>query len=444
VKSIRGRVVIALIIVMIFTVSVTVLLFVRLINVILIDQAKTQLQIQMEKAIEILNGGNLTDLDETDLALNFKNRMFYADFFITDRNDKVLAASKTEKIGSKLEVSFTKKQGIMQLDHQQMMYSHENLIDKNNLRLVVYTPLSSVHSILGKLINVTLIAFGVSILFIFSIGMLIIWNTTRPLKKLKDAISLYEPYRKASVFPKADSTEIGELIDTFQIMSERINKHHNHQIEFLQNVSHELRTPLMSIQGYTMAIKDQVVTVDQGLQVITKESQRLIQMVERLLQLSRLETVEEVWTESLIDLNNMAEQAIELLTPVANESNIQISVEGIPLEVYLPAEEIFQVIVNLLQNAIKYAKSEVILRIEGTLSEGIHIKTWAFHIDDDGAGLTEEQRAYVFQRFYKGENGGTGLGLAICQQIADRLGAHLDCMVSPKGGARFSFWKEYL
>jgi signal transduction histidine kinase len=193
-----------------------------------------------------------------------------------------------------------------------------------------------------------------------------------------------------------------------------------------------------------MAIKDQVVTVDQGLQVITKESQRLIQMVERLLQLSRLETVEEVWTESLIDLNNMAEQAIELLTPVANEINIQLSVEGIPLEVYLPAEEIFQVIVNLLQNAIKYAKSEVILRIEGTLSEGIHIKTWAFHIDDDGAGLTEEQRAYVFQRFYKGENGGTGLGLAICQQIADRLGAHLDCMVSPKGGARFSFWKEYL
>jgi signal transduction histidine kinase len=269
--------------------------------------------------------------------------------------------------------------------------------------------------------------------------MLIIWNTTRPLKQLKDAISLYEPYRKASVFPKADSTEIGELIETFRIMSERINKHHNHQIEFLQNVSHELRTPLMSIQGYTMAIKDQVVTVDQGLQVITKESQRLIQMVERLLQLSRLETVEEVWTESLVDLNNMAEQAMELLAPVANERNIQLSVEGISLEAYLPAEEIFQVIVNLLQNAIKYAKSEVILRIEGTLREGIHSNAWVIHIDDDGAGLTEEQRKFVFQRFYKGENGGTGLGLAICQQIADRLGAHLECTASQMGGARFSF-----
>jgi signal transduction histidine kinase len=438
-KSIRGRVFLALFIVMIFTVSVTVLLFVRLINGILIDQAKTQLHIQMEKAVEILNGGNLTDLDETDLVLKFKNRMFYADFFIIDQNDKVLTASKKEKIGSKLQVNFTKKQGIMQLDHQQMLYSHENLVNENNLRLVVYTPLSSIHSILGKLINVTLIATGVSILFIFFIGILILWNTTRPLKKLKDAIGRYEPYRKASVFPKADTTEIGELIETFQIMSERINKHHNHQIEFLQNISHELRTPLMSIQGYTMAIKDQVVTVDQGLQVITKESQRLIQMVERLLQLSRLETVEEVWTESLVDLNNMAEQAIELLAPVANELNIQLSVEGISLEAYLPAEQIFQVIVNLLQNAIKYANSEVILRIEGAHTKGIHANAWVIHIDDDGAGLTEEQRKFVFQRFYKGQNGGTGLGLAICQQIADRLGAHLDCTVSPMGGARFSF-----
>jgi signal transduction histidine kinase len=292
---------------------------------------------------------------------------------------------------------------------------------------------------LGKLINITLVSTSVSILFIFFIGILILWNTTRPLKKLKDAIGLYEPYRKASVFPKADSTEIGELIETFQIMSERINKHHNNQIEFLQNVSHELRTPLMSIQGYSMAIKDQVVTVDQGLHVITKESQRLIEMVERLLQLSRLETVEEGWTESIVDLNNMAEQAIELLAPVANERNIQLSVEGISLEAYLPAEEIFQVIVNLLQNAIKYAKSEVILRIEGALSEDFLTDAWAIHIDDDGAGLTEEQRKFVFQRFYKGENGGTGLGLAICQQIADRLGAHLECTVSEMGGARFSF-----
>src|ERR1700730_17043256 len=112
-KSIRGRVFLALFIVMIFTVSVTVLLFVRLINGILIDQAKTQLQIQMEKAVEILNGGKLTDLDETDLVLKFKNRMFYADYFIIDQNDKVLAASKMEKIGSKMQVSFTKKQGIM-------------------------------------------------------------------------------------------------------------------------------------------------------------------------------------------------------------------------------------------------------------------------------------------------------------------------------------------
>jgi two-component system OmpR family sensor kinase len=279
--------------------------------------------------------------------------------------------------------------------------------------------------------------------------MLIIWNTTRPLKKLKDAINRYEPYRKALIIPKADTSEIGELIGTFQVMSERINKHHEHQIEFLQNVSHELRTPLMSIQGYAIAIKDNVVTVDHGLEVITKESQRLIQMVERLLQLSRLESTTDAWIKSYVDLKDMGEQALELLSPLAKERNIQISVMGDSYESYIPAEEIFQVMVNLLQNAIRYASSQAVICIETVESVGIVAAesqaknkaayVWAIHVDDDGAGLTEEQRKLVFQRFYKGRNGGTGLGLAICQQIADQMGSKLEYSVSPMSGARFSF-----
>lgn len=448
-KSIRGRIFLALIIVMIFTVTVTVLLFMHLINGILIDQAKTQLHIQMEKAIEILSGGELSDLGVTDLELKFKDRMFYADFFIIDQTGKIVAASKDEKIGGKPQISFTKKQGVMQLDHQKMMYTHEMLVDKENLRLVVYTPLSSVNSLVGKLFDVTFVSIAVSIIFTLLIGMAIIWNTTRPLKKLKNAISLYEPYRKAFIVPKADNSEIGELMDTFQIMSERINKHHEHQIEFLQNVSHELRTPLMSIQGYALAIKDQVVTVDHGLVVITKESQRLIQMVERLLQLSRLENTTDIWVESFVDLKDLAEQALQLLLPLAKERNIQLSVMGDSHESYIPAEEIFQVIVNLLQNAIRHAESEAVIRIEAIEFKSIInarypdkeslIRGWVIHVDDDGNGLTEDQRKYVFQRFYRGSHGGTGLGLAICQQIADQMGAKLDCSLSPIGGARFSF-----
>jgi signal transduction histidine kinase len=286
------------------------------------------------------------------------------------------------------------------------------------------------------LFRTTLLSIAASFVVILLIGLFAVWRTVQPLNRLKEAVNKYEPNMPdRDQFLQADHTEIGELIQTFQLMSNRIDDHHRHQLEFLQNVSHELKTPLMSIQGYVYAIQDQVVSTDQGLEIIAAQSQRLIDMVGKLIQLSRLETVDEEWPVAVIDLKNMAEEAVYLLMPTAFQRGIHLTAEANSFMVETAGEQLFQILLNLLQNAVRHTETQVKLTLE--LSADDHAD-WIFHVDDDGPGLNEHDRQHIFRRFYTGNNGVTGLGLTISKQLAARLHADLVYSDSPLGGARFS------
>jgi signal transduction histidine kinase len=265
------------------------------------------------------------------------------------------------------------------------------------------------------------------------VGLWFVWKTTRPLQQLKDAVSKYNPSYRNMGLPKGDTSEIGQLMNTFSSMSGRIQQQHQQQIEFLQNVSHELRTPLMSIQGYASAIKDQVVSVEHGLNVVTAESERLIQMVDWLLQLTRMETVHEEWKLTEVDLQDMMEHVHQLIAPAAVDRSILTTLDAASLEMAIPAEQIFQIAMNFMQNAVRYASHEVKLSLE-EMPGGFRIC-----VDDDGPGVPVHERDSVFDRYYTGQTGITGIGLAICKQIADRLGAAISCTESALGGARFCF-----
>lgn len=433
-RTIRGRIFFSLIIVMIFSVSITLFMFNRLIDGMLMDEAKNQLRIQLQKAINIIEGGDMEDLSSDDLELRFRDHLYYADFFVVNQEDTIVAAGNEDMVGQTIHLSMLKSDHFFQLENQKMMYAHQKL--KDGFRIIVYTPMNILNKISDRMLRVSLLSITISFTVILIVGLWFVWKTTRPLQQLKEAVSRYEPSRKNQGMPRGDATEIGQLVDTFSTMSERIRKHHEKQIEFLQNVSHELRTPLMSIQGYALAIKDQVVSVEQGIHVVTTESQRLIQMVDRLLQLTRLEMVHETWKFSLVDVKEMMEQAVQLLSPAANEREVQLVLEGEALEVQLPTEQVFQVILNLMQNAVRYAGGRVVA------SWQLNENTLRLDVDDDGPGVREEEREAVFERYYMGQTGVSGIGLAICKQIADRLNGSMECTTSPLGGARFTFCCE--
>ncbi|WP_458119666.1 sensor histidine kinase [Paenibacillus sp. Z6-24] len=434
-KTIRSKMLLALCAGMLVTVAITVLLFIRLIDDLLLNQVKHQLNEQTIKAVHILNTDDMDSLDSDSFRFFIKDTLFYADYFVLDMQNKVVASSNSAEVGTQMNGFPANREGIMQLHDTKVLYSEARLTHQP-FRVILYSPLSSLRALYIPLLRTTLLSITASFIVILLIGLFAVWRMVQPLNRLKEAVSAYEPHRMSKEpFLQADHTEIGELISTFQLMANRLQLHHRHQLEFLQNVSHELKTPLMSIQGYVYAIQDQVLPTEQGLHIISTQSQRLIDMVGKLLQLSRLESVDEEWPITQVDLRSMLEEAVYLLLPNAQQQGIQLSVQGESQSVEVAAEQLFQVLLNLLQNAVRHTKEQVILSLEQPEHSQID---WIIHVDDDGPGIAPEEQEHIFQRYYAGINGVTGLGLAISNQIASRLHAELFCGTSPIGGARFT------
>ncbi|OBZ14435.1 two-component sensor histidine kinase [Bacillus sp. FJAT-27264] len=436
-RTIRAKMLLSLFIAMLVTVGITVLLFVRLIDDILVNQVKSQLHVQALRASRILHEGDIDGLSSTEFRFVVKGLMMNADYLLLDSHNRIIDASDTRQEGKTLHDQVVASEGITTLHGKKVLYNEES-VRGLPYRIFVYSPLSSLRALYGSLMRTTLLSIAASFFGILVIGLLTVSRVIRPLNRLKEAVRSYEPNRAQSQdFPEGDRTEIGELITTFHSMSGRIRLHQRNQIEFLQNVSHELKTPLMSIHGFVYAIQDQVVSQEEGLNIITVQSQRLMDMVDKLLQLSRLEAVDEHWPAEALDLRDIAEEAVQLLLPAAAERNVRLELEGTGLQVMIPGEQLFRILLNLLQNAVRHTSSRVKVRIEGPGTG----TAWAIHVEDDGSGLNDEEQEAVFQRFYTGSNGVTGLGLAISRGIAARLNGELSYTRSSLGGACFSFLK---
>lgn len=431
-RSLRARILWSMTLVMVFSVVVTVGFCSHIVYRMLVDQTQNQLLLQLDKAVSILEGGSPNDLDPNDLTLRFKNHQFNAEFYVVNHSGIVAAASSKEFQGKAPVRRLNKERGNALLKGSRIMYVSQKT---DGYTIVLYTQKKLLKPMFHEAIRLVFASIAVSSLILYVIGFLLIWKITRPIVKLKDAVNRYDPTRGTLSVSRVGATEIDELMNTFQSMSDRIRNHHEHQIDFLQNVSHELRTPLMSIQGYANAIKDQVVSQEKGLAIITEESYRLVRMVDRLLELTRLENPNLSQEEQSVDLNEIAGQALELLSTHAADRGVRLTRSGRETWVTVPAEQFFQLLINLLQNAIRYAKSEVRISCGGS-QDG-----WFLVVEDDGEGVSAESQDRIFERYFKSANGQTGLGLFICRRIAEALQAELKYEVSELGGARFTVTK---
>ncbi|OWA33401.1 two-component sensor histidine kinase [Saccharibacillus sp. O16] len=432
-RTIRGKLLLSMSAAVLVTIAVTLGLFVRLIDDLMINQVKVQLHGQVRKALHVLDHGDLSELDRVDFNYIVRDSMLDADYLILDDNQRVISASESAEIGKVLHTPMRSSEGIGKVDGTKVLYTQAKL---NNLpyHIFLYSPMSSVRGLYGSIMQTTLLSTAVSFLIILLIGLWTVAHIVKPLNRLKEAVDHYEPGRPAAdALPKDLPGEIGDLGRTFRFMAERIAEHQKHQVEFLQNVSHELRTPLMSIDGYSYAIRDGVVDQEEGLEVIASQSRRMVDMVDKLLTLSRLEALDESWPSQPIELDALAQEAMGLLRPSASARGIALSLTGGPLTVQTTGEHLFQLVLNLLQNAVRHTQTEVVVALEQSGDRG-----WELHVDDDGPGLGDEEVEAVFHRFYAGRNGITGLGLAISRQIAVRLGGELSYARSPLGGARFT------
>ena len=192
------------------------------------------------------------------------------------------------------------------------------------------------------------------------------------------------------------------------------------QKDFIDNVSHEIKTPINSIQGFAKLLEDDSLSKEEkkdNIGIILEESDRLLNLSTSILELSKLQHQEKITKKDEIDLTEQIQKTIALLEPKWKEKQLTISFS--PNNSYFYGDEnlIFQVWVNLIDNAIKFSKDKGTIEISIQESQDeIIIK-----IKDNGIGLKKEDIKKIFTRFYQVDTShsgkGNGLGLSIVKRI---------------------------
>jgi len=222
------------------------------------------------------------------------------------------------------------------------------------------------------------------------------------------------------------------------------------RVDFVANASHELRTPLTSITGFIETLQgpaqDDMDAHKRFLDIMSREADRMIRLIDDLLSLSQIEMTRHLSPDNVIDIASLVQSIITTFTPRAVKRGItfQTNLADVDLpKVKADADQITQVLVNLIGNATKYADQDTTIHVTST--PGRNGKNLVLTVRDEGPGISMEHLGRLTERFYRVDTarsrkmGGTGLGLAIVKHILLRHGSQLDIKSQIGHGTAFSF-----
>jgi two-component system phosphate regulon sensor histidine kinase PhoR len=238
------------------------------------------------------------------------------------------------------------------------------------------------------------------------------------------------------------------IVAVFHDISD-LKRAENMRRDFVANVSHELRTPVTIIKGYAETLLDgtlesQPSQAKRFVEIIASHSERLTNLINDILTLSSLETKETILELSPIDVSGTIGKACMLLQERAAQKHLTIineAVGGAVARVLADQGRLEQVVVNLLENAIKYTPDNGTVRLF-TEDDGEYVRV---SVADTGIGIPFKDLPRIFERFYRvdeartREQGGTGLGLAIVKHIVQLHGGNVSVTSLPQQGSVFSF-----
>ncbi len=285
-----------------------------------------------------------------------------------------------------------------------------------------------------------IILIGLAILaLVYFSNLSFVRSIVEPLTDISEAARMIADGSYGVQIEKTFDDEIGELTDTINHMSVKIMQAEKTQSEFLSSVSHELRTPLTAINGWVETIQSGELTdpadVKKGLDIIMSEARRLTNMVEELLEFSRLSDGRFTLAVERLDLKAELEDAVYTYREFFRQDGIQLNYTDCQEE-ELPVngdpDRLRQVFCNLLDNAAKHGGSgrriDVSVAVEGERA--------VVRIRDYGPGIPEAELPFVKNKFYKGSSKarGSGIGLAVCEEIVTRHAGTLDVGNAEGGG----------
>jgi signal transduction histidine kinase len=245
-------------------------------------------------------------------------------------------------------------------------------------------------------------------------------HIVKPIEELSEATNRYAS-RDFTPITWERRDELGNLVHNFNAMGGELQDYIKRQKQFVANVSHELRTPLTAIRGYAQYLSEEADSrpdIQKAVYHLNNESARLQRLVDQLLLLSRLDNQRDTITLAAVDWGQLVQDCMDKMKLPAQKYEVSFKVD-IEKNVFVlgDLEKLTQVIMNLLDNAVKFSPANEWVTIN-LQSEGEHA---VLTIENLGTGVAKEDLNKVFERFYRGANtqstGGTGLGLAISREI---------------------------
>ena len=291
--------------------------------------------------------------------------------------------------------------------------------------------LKSIDNTVIKLVCFFILAGVIILIIALLLSLKFAESLIRPLKNLKQFANELAQGNYNIKLKKEElhNDEIADLVRTFEHMAVEIDKSRKLKEEFISSVSHELRTPLTSIKGWSETLGYEGIgkeELDLGLGIIQDETERMISLVEDLLDFSRLSSDRIRLQIDMVDVRKLAKGVVAQLTVKANEKNItlltEFKTEDI-VDIQGDKNRLRQVLINLVQNAIKFTSEGGYIVV--IVSQGEEFTT--FTVTDNGVGIKKENLTKVLDKFFQEDynKAGSGLGLAISNEIVKLHGGKM-------------------
>jgi len=303
------------------------------------------------------------------------------------------------------------------------------------------TALRLVDRQIAAIITVTILVGMIILAIVYFSNLYFVRSIVEPVAGITETAKRIAAGSYGIQIEKRYDDEIGSLTDAINDMSLRIRESEKMKSEFISSVSHELRTPLTAINGWAETIQSGEVRdaedVKRGMSIIVSEAKRLTNMVEELLEFSRIEDGRFTLSTEPIDIKAEFEDAVYTYREFFRRGGIELvhtdCEEEFPLISGDP-ERLRQVFCNLLDNAAKHGGAGKRIDTAIAMEDSDVVIT----IRDYGPGIPEEELPRVKDKFYKGSSKarGSGIGLAVCEEIVTLHGGELNIGNAEGGGCR--------
>ena len=416
--------------------SVIVILFLIILSSLILIEDKVVNDLSQKELVEAVE----EIYEDPEKFENFNDGIYYIKY---NEQNEIIAGKFPKDFDIALAFSI-EDINIYQVENKKFLYYDTRLQDEDNWIRGIY-PLGKVQKEIETLWNIAIALSVLFLIFVVIVGYRIIKNAFKPVKQISDTalkIKRSKDFSNRIELEDSNDDEIHKMASTFNEMLDTVEEVFIHEKQFSSDVSHELRTPITVIlaqSDYALQYSDTFEEAKESLEVINRHAKRMTNLINQIMELSKLERQKEIEKEK-INLSNIVLQLLEDYKPLLESKNLNL-IYNVEKDIRIQGNKIMleRVFLNILMNAVKFTKTN----IEVSLTR--EDKTAVLKIRDDGIGISEENKKFIWERFFqvndsrnKEENKGSGLGLSMVKKIVDLHSATIDLESELEQGTCFT------